>query len=135
MPEDKSNAAGRRSAKAEPGDRFRLLVDSVVDYAIFMIDTEGRVLTWNAGAERLKGYRPDEVIGRSFEIFYPAEALAAGWPQHELRIAAEHGRYEEEGLRVRKDGSTFWANVVITALLGADGELTGFAKVDRKSVV
>ena len=132
MQEDKDNAARKPQATPEPGsDRFRLLVDSVVDYAIFMLDTEGRVLTWNAGAERLKGYRPAEVIGRSFEIFYPAEALAAGWPKHELRVATEQGRFEEEGWRVRKDGSTFWANVIITALRGADGALAGFAKVTR----
>ena len=132
MREDKDNAAGEPpTTPAPPSDRFRLLVDSVVDYAIFMLDTEGRVLTWNAGAERLKGYRPDQIIGRSFEIFYPAEALSAGWPRQELRIATEQGRFEEEGWRVRKDGSTFWANVVITALRGADGALVGFAKVTR----
>ncbi len=132
MRQEKSNAAGAAATTLEQGsDRFRLLVDSVVDYAIFMLDTEGRVLTWNAGAERLKGYRPAEVIGRSFEIFYPAEALSAGWPKQELRIATEQGRFEEEGWRVRKDGSTFWANVVITALRGTDGALVGFAKVTR----
>jgi PAS domain S-box-containing protein len=132
MQEDSPNAAVEGSTSHEQGsNRFRLLVDSVVDYAIFMLDTEGRVLTWNAGAERLKGYRPQEVIGRSFEIFYPAEALAAGWPKSELRVATEQCRFEEEGWRVRKDGSTFWADVVITALRNADGSLAGFAKVTR----
>ena len=132
MREDNPNAAVEGSTPREQGsERFRLLVDSIVDYAIFMLDTEGRVLTWNAGAERLKGYRPQDVIGRSFEIFYPAEALAAGWPKHELRVATEQGRFEEEGWRIRKDGSTFWANVVITALRNADGSLAGFAKVTR----
>ena len=132
MEKNTVESAPAASLPPEPaGDRFRLLVESVVDYAIFMLDTEGRVQTWNAGAQRLKGYMPDEVIGRSFEIFYPAEALAADWPRHELRVATEQGRFEEEGWRVRKDGSTFWASVTITALRGADGRLTGFAKVTR----
>jgi len=111
--------------------RFRLLVESVLDYAIFMLDPDGTVLTWNAGAERLKGYTAEEIIGRRFDIFYPPEAIAAHWPQHELEVAAETGRYEEEGWRVRKDGSTFWASVVITALRGPDGTLEGYAKVTR----
>ena len=111
--------------------RFRLLVDSVVDYAIFMLAPDGTVLTWNAGAERLKGYTAKEIIGRRFDLFYPPEAIAEGWPQHELEVAAEEGRYEEEGWRVRKDGSTFWASVVITALRGPGGELEGYAKVTR----
>ncbi len=111
--------------------RFRLLVDSVVDYAIFMLDPHGTVLTWNGGAERLKGYTAAEIIGRRFDVFYLPEALAARWPQHELEVAAEKGRYEEEGWRVRKDGSTFWASVVITALRGPGGALEGYAKVTR----
>jgi PAS domain S-box-containing protein len=111
--------------------RFRLLVDSVVDYAIFMLDPDGTVLTWNAGAQRLKGYAAAEIIGRRFDLFYPPEAIAKGWPQHELEVAAEKGRYEEEGWRVRKDGSTFWASVVITALRGPGGGLEGYAKVTR----
>jgi len=111
--------------------RFRLLVESVLDYAIFMLDPDGTVLTWNAGAERLKGYTAKEIIGRRFDIFYPPEAIAAHWPQHELEVAAETGRYEEEGWRVRKDGSTFWASVVLTALRGPDGGLEGYAKVTR----
>jgi len=112
-------------------ERFRLLVDSVQDYAIFMLDTEGRVVTWNAGAERLKGYRAHEIIGRSFETFYPAEAVAAGWPKHELRMAIAQGRFEDEGWRLRQDGTRFWASVVITALRERDGTLRGFAKVTR----
>jgi PAS domain S-box-containing protein len=110
--------------------RFRLLVESVRDYAIFMLDPEGHVLTWNAGAERIKGYRAGEIIGRHFSKFYPAEA-SKDFPAYELRVAAKEGRFEDEGWRVRKDGTRFWANVVITALRDADGELVGFAKVTR----
>ena len=112
-------------------ERFRLLVESVQDYAIFMLDTEGRVVTWNAGAERLKGYRAADIIGRSFETFYPPEAVASGWPSHELRMAAAQGRFEDEGWRLRQDGTSFWASVVITALRERDGTLRGFAKVTR----
>ena len=114
-----------------PEHRFRLLVESVVDYAIFMLGPDGTVLSWNLGAERLKGYTAKEIIGQPFSVFYPPEAIASGWPQHELDTANRTGRYEEEGLRVRKDGSTFWASVVITALRGTDGTLEGFAKVTR----
>jgi PAS domain S-box-containing protein len=112
-------------------ERFRLLVESVQDYAIFMLDVQGRVCSWNAGAQRLKGYQAAEIIGRPLETFYPAEAVARGWPREELRRAAEDGRMEDEGWRVRKDGSTFWASVVITALRDPQGQLTGFAKVTR----
>src|SRR5689334_1457862 len=101
---------------------FRLLVESVRDYAIFMLDPEGRVLSWNAGAESNKGYRADEIIGHNFGKFYPAEA-SKDFPAYELRVAAKEGRFEDEGWRVRKDGTRFWANVVITALRGADGQL------------
>ncbi len=112
-------------------ERFRLLVESVRDYAIFMLDTDGRVLTWNAGAQRFKGYRADEIIGQHFSRFYPAEALASGLPEHELKVATATGVFEDEGWRVRKDGTLFWANVVITAMRDARGELIGFAKVTR----
>jgi PAS domain S-box-containing protein len=115
----------------QPEDRFRLLVESVQDYAIFMLDPAGHVLTWNAGAQRLKGYEAAEIIGRSFETFYPREAVERGWPQEELRRATAHGRVEDEGWRVRKDGTTFWASVVITALRDGQGRLIGFAKVTR----
>src|SRR5436190_2489779 len=111
--------------------RFRLLVESVVDYAIFMLAPDGTILTWNSGAEKLKGYAPAEIIGRSFEIFYPPDAIARRWPQHELEVAVATGRYEEEGWRLRKDGSRFWASVTITALRGPDGRLEGFVKVTR----
>jgi PAS domain S-box-containing protein len=112
-------------------ERFRLLVESVRDYAIFMLDPGGRVLTWNAGAQRFKGYRADEIIGQHFSRFYPPAALASGLPDHELNVASKTGVFEDEGWRVRKDGSLFWANVVITAMRDAQGELVGFAKVTR----
>src|ERR1700728_2822850 len=112
-------------------ERFRLLVESVRDYAIFMLDPDGVVLTWNAGAERFKGYRADEIIGQHFSRFYPPEALARKLPEHELKTAGEVGVFEDEGWRVRKDGTLFWANVVITAVRNAKGELIGFAKITR----
>ena len=121
----------RRSESTLRDEEFRLLVEGVKDYAIFMLDPQGRVMSWNAGAERIKGYRADEIIGRSFTTFYTEDAVASGHPAHELEIAAAEGRYEEEGWRVRKDGSRFWANVLITALSGDDGSLRGFAKVTR----
>jgi PAS domain S-box-containing protein len=111
--------------------RFRLLVESVRDYAIFMLDPEGRVVTWNAGAERFKGYRAHEIIGQHFSRFYPPEALARGLPAHELEVAQATGTFEDEGWRVRQDGSQFWANVVITAMRAPDGQLLGYAKVTR----
>jgi PAS domain S-box-containing protein len=112
-------------------ERFRLMVESAVDYAILMLDPEGHVVSWNAGAERIKGYRAEEIIGRHFSQFYPREDLERGKPQHELEVAIEKGRLEDEGWRVRKDGSTFWANVIITALRDEVGTLRGFGKVTR----
>src|SRR5256712_8228115 len=112
-------------------ERFHLMVKHVEDYAIFMLDTEGRVVTWNAGAERIKGYRADEIRGRHFSCFYPEEALQAGTPAHQLRGAAAKGRCEDEGWRLRKDGSRFWATVVITALRDQHGTPLGFTKVTR----
>jgi PAS domain S-box-containing protein len=112
-------------------ERLRLLVDRVQDYAIFMLDPEGRVATWNTGAERLKGYKAEDIIGSHFSRFYPKEVAARGWPEEELRRARADGRFEDEGWRVRKDGSLFWANVVITALQDETGVLRGFAKVTR----
>ena len=112
-------------------ERFRLLVEGVVDYAIFMLDVNGRIVTWNAGAERIKGYRADEIIGRHFSTFYPKDAIQSGWPEHELTIATREGRYQEEGWRIRKDGSRFWAHVTITALRDESGHLRGFAKLTR----
>ncbi|HEY4102802.1 MAG TPA: PAS domain S-box protein [Polyangiaceae bacterium] len=112
-------------------DGFRLLVESVKDYAIFMLDPSGYVTTWNAGAERIKGYRASEIIGKHFSQFYPREDVASGKCELELEIAVRDGRVEDEGWRVRKDGSRFWADVVITAVRNAAGELIGFAKVTR----
>src|ERR687896_735364 len=117
---------------ADPTDeQFRLLVASVSDYAIYLLDPGGRVASWNAGAERIKGYRADEIVGRNFSLFYPLEDRAAGKPQQALAQGARDGRVEAEGWRVCKDGSRFWAEVVITALRDAHGVLTGFAKVTR----
>jgi PAS domain S-box-containing protein len=111
--------------------RFRLLVQSVKDYAILMLDATGRIATWNDGAHRLKGYTATEIIGKHFSIFYPPEDVADGKPERELAIAVDVGDYKEEGWRVRQDGSRFWASVVITAIHGPDGTLAGFAKVTR----
>ncbi len=112
-------------------ERFRLLVESVRDYAIFMLDPQGYVLTWNAGAERIKGYRAAEIIGCHFSLFYPPEALARGLPDHELEVAQRVGSHEDEGWRLRKDGSLFWANVTITAMRDGTGQLLGYSKVTR----
>src|SRR3712207_2984606 len=115
----------------ESEERFRLLVEGVRDYAIFMLDPEGRVTTWNPGAQRIKGYHEEEIVGEHFSIFYTDEDVERGHPADELRLAAAEGSYREEGIRVRKDGSTFWANVLITALRDGEGNLRGFAKVTR----
>ena len=112
-------------------ERARLMIDSVKDYAIFMLEPDGRVATWNPGAERLKGYAAREIIGQSFSRFYPEEDLAAGKPAWELETAAAEGRFEEEGWRVRKDGSRFWASVVLSAVRNEAGTLVGYAKVTR----
>jgi PAS domain S-box-containing protein len=110
---------------------FRVFVESVRDYALLMLDRQGLIISWNPGAERIKGNAADEVIGRHFSMFYPPDATSDGVPSRELEIAAREGRFENEGWRVRKDGSEFWANVVITALRSGDGNLIGFAKVTR----
>ncbi len=112
-------------------ERFRLLVEAVKDYAIFMLDADGHVMSWNAGAERIKGYAAHEIIGQHFSVFYPEDARRKKWPAQELALAREHGRFEDEGPRLRKDGTTFWANVVIAAMFERDGGLRGFAKVTR----
>ncbi|NUO71999.1 MAG: PAS domain S-box protein, partial [Frateuria sp.] len=112
--------------------RLQLLVEAVTDYGIFLLDTSGHIVSWNSGAQKLKGWTREEILGRHFSIFYPRDAIERGWPDEELRRATADGRFEDEGWRVRKDGSRFWANVVITALRDpATGELTGFAKVTR----
>src|SRR5665213_586732 len=112
-------------------DLYRLLVHSVRDYGIFLLDPKGHVASWNEGAQRIKGYSEEEIIGRHFSTFYPAEDIASGKPDMELEVAARVGRFEDEGWRIRKDGSLFWANVIITALRNDSGELVGFAKVTR----
>ncbi len=127
-PEGPSPAQGVRSPHEE---HYRLLVESVRDYAIFMLDTEGRVLTWSAGAEAIKGYTAAEIVGQPFSVFYPPEARAAGRPQQLLAIAAREGRVEDEGWRIRKDGTRFWADVVITPLRNQAGTLLGYSKVTR----
>ena len=117
---------------AGPGiSQLGLLVESVTDYAIFLLDPEGHVRTWNRGAERIKGWRADEIVGRHFSTFYTQVDKDRRHPDHELEVATAVGRFEEEGWRVRKDGSQFWANVVITALRDADERLVGFGKVTR----
>lgn len=112
-------------------ERFRLLVEAVGDYAIFMLDPTGHVVSWNAGAQRSKGYAAREIIGQHFRVFYLPEQQSVGHPERELEIALAGGRYEEEGWRIRKDGTRFWANVVITAIFNDVGEHVGFAKVTR----
>ena len=112
-------------------ERFRLLVENVEDYAIFHMDERGYIASWNAGAQRINGYSADEAIGKHFSIFYPPEALARNWPAHELEEATRVGRYAEEGWRLRKDGSRFWASVLITALRDSEGALRGFSKITR----
>jgi PAS domain S-box-containing protein len=110
---------------------FRVFVESVRDYAFIMLDAQGQIVSWNSGAEAIKGYRAEEIIGKHFTVFYPPEAIASGLPKRELVVAQAVGRFEDEGWRLRKDGSRFWANVVITALRDRAGNLIGFAKVTR----
>jgi rsbT co-antagonist protein RsbR len=110
---------------------FRYLVQSMKDYAIYMLDPEGRVASWNEGAQRLKGYCPEEIIGQHISVFFPKEDVERGRPERELQTAVESGRFEDENWRLRKDGSRFWANVIINSLRDEDGKLIGFAKVTR----
>jgi PAS domain S-box-containing protein len=118
-------------ARRDTEDQFQKLVGGVTDYAIFRLDPQGRVVTWNAGAERIKGYSSEEILGQSFSRFYPDEDRRAGFPQRALEIAAREGRYEAEGERVRKDGTRFWASVVIDRLSDASGRVLGYAKITR----
>ncbi|HZP32812.1 MAG TPA: PAS domain S-box protein [Candidatus Acidoferrales bacterium] len=118
-------------ALRESERRFRFLVEGVKDYAIFMLDRDGRVSSWNAGAERIKGYRADEIIGQHFSRFYTPEDVQGGKPEFALKAAAEKGRFESEGWRVRKDGSRFWANATLTAVRETSGKLLGFSKITR----
>jgi PAS domain S-box-containing protein len=121
----------RPSDHARPAELFRLLVEGIRDYAIFVLDPDGYVLTWNPGAQALKGYTQEEIIGKHFSTFYPSEAVQSGWPQRELALAQKEGRFADEGWRVRKDGTSFWASVVISPLYAADGTISGFAKVTQ----
>lgn len=132
----KLSVVGRSAAESqEPvspsDDIFRVLVESVQDYAILLLDPKGIITTWNLGAERINGYKADEIIGHHFSKFYTSEAKESGWPDRELELATSQGRFTDEGWRVRKDGTVFWSSVVITALHNKDGELLGFAKVTR----
>src|SRR5471032_2492658 len=111
--------------------RFRLLIDAVADYAIYMIDPDGIITSWNSGAKRFKGYEEAEIIGEHFSRFYTEEDRLAGEPQRALETTIRDGRFEKEGWRVRKDGSRFWANVVIDAIRDDAGQLIGFAKITR----
>ena len=129
QPDSTSNACTETPRPSE--ECYRLLMDGVKDYAILMLDPTGHVVTWNTWAEHIKGYRAAEAIGKHFSLFYPAEDVAGRKPERELEIAAAEGRVEDDGWRVRKDGSRFWANVVITALRNDAGELMGFAEVIR----
>ncbi|MFF2521053.1 PAS domain-containing sensor histidine kinase [Streptomyces liangshanensis] len=121
----------RKQAAPLADAAFSLLVQGVLDYGIFMLDPQGYVISWNAGAERIKGYSAAEIVGNHFSVFYPEEDKAAGKPGWELETAVADGRLEDEGWRIRKDGSRFWANVVITALWDDTGRLAGFGKVTR----
>jgi PAS domain S-box-containing protein len=131
VPDAKRSTVAAASALMESSDLYRLLVDRVTDYAIFALDTTGHVLSWNEGAQRLKGYSASEIIGRHFSTFYPEYDIASGKPAWELESAIRDGRFEDEGWRIRKDGSRMWANVIITALFDDDGMHVGFAKVTR----
>jgi PAS domain S-box-containing protein len=128
---DMTENRAAQQALLEAERRFRILVQGVTDYAIYMLDPDGRITNWNAGAERIKGYSPDEIVGEHFSRFYTPEDLDIGVPKTALETARETGRYESEGWRVRKDGTRFWASVVIDAVRDEDGKLIGFAKITR----
>ncbi|HEY1478270.1 MAG TPA: ATP-binding protein [Chthoniobacterales bacterium] len=118
-------------ALSQREEHFDALVSGVEDFAIFLLSPEGNVISWNAGAQRIKGYKPEEIIGKHFSVFYPQEAIERGWPGNGLRLAAKEGRFTAEGWRVRKDGSRFWGSVVITALRAQNGAVRGFLKITR----
>ena len=113
------------------GDRYRLLVDAIADYAIYMLDPSGYIVSWNPGAQRFKGYTADEILGEHFSRFYTEEDKATGLPARALKTAATEGRFEHEGWRVRKDGTRFWAHVIIDPIKDEQGNLIGFAKITR----
>ena len=131
-PSGKSTGGDEGGAlRPSDGESFRMMVEGVRDYAIFMLDPDGIIVTWNEGARRIKGYTADEIIGQHFSKFYTSEALARDWPAEELRQARKHGRFEDESWRLRKDGTRFWANVIITALRNPKGDVIGFSKITR----
>ncbi len=126
-----SDSPSAQSASQQTEEQFHVLVDSVEEYAIYMLDPAGNVMTWNAGAQKIKQYTAEEIIGKNFACFYTAEDVAAEKPQRNLREAARQGHIREQGVRVRKDGSTFRAEVVLTALRDSAGKIRGFSKVTR----
>jgi PAS domain S-box-containing protein len=125
------NARRTKGARQQNGGIAQTLVDSVVDYAIYMLDLDGIVESWNVGAQRIKGYSAQEIIGRNFSVFYTDDDVCAGEPIRSLEVARTTGRFEAEGWRVRKDGGRLWASVVIDAVRNPAGEVIGFAKVTR----
>ena len=128
---DRTRRVETEEALRRSEERFRLMVDTVLDYAILMLDTAGRVTSWNAGAQRIKGYSTEEIVGRHYSVFYLTEDIERGKAQDALDVAAAEGRYADEGWRKRKDGSRFWAYVVITAVRDPAGRLIGYSKVTR----
>ncbi|MFC8593908.1 PAS domain-containing sensor histidine kinase [Streptomyces atroolivaceus] len=130
-PEPRPQKWARKQAAPLSETAFTLLVQGVLDYGIFMLDPHGYIISWNAGAKRIKGYEAADILGQHFSVFYPPEDQSSGKPQWELETAVAEGRLEDEGWRVRQDGSRFWANVVITALWDEKGVLQGFGKVTR----
>jgi PAS domain S-box-containing protein len=131
MPDRPNPNKDVRKVLQEQEDHYRLLIESIEDYAIFLLDTTGKVATWNKGAQKIKQYRPEEIKGRHFSTFYTQEAIDSDFPQFELTKALQDGRFEDEGWRLRKDGTPFWANVVITAIYDSTGRHIGFAKITR----
>ena len=123
--------SGLAEAIKHSGQIYQMMVDSVRDYAIFMLDPDGHIASWNKGAQRIKGYTPAEIIGQHFSVFYPQSDIASGKPPYELKTATRVGRFEDEGWRLRKDGTAFWANVIITAVRDEKNKLVGFSKVTR----
>src|SRR6516162_4275019 len=132
IPPDASLRSGDTNiALLQSEEHFDTLVSGVEDYAIFLLSPEGKVISWNAGAQRIKGYKAEEIVGKHFSVFYPEEALQRRWPAQVLEIAAKKGKFTEEGWRVRKDGTRFWGSVLITALRSQNGSLRGFLKITR----
>ena len=135
LPPAHESKAEQDAALFESEQRFRLLVQGVRDAAIYMLDTTGRVSNWNAGAELIKGYSADEIVGQHFSRFYTEEDRAAGEPEHALATALNEGKYEREAWRVRKDGTLFWAHVLIDPIYNEDGEHVGFTQLDLREIV